>query len=115
METLRDIIASNGGLEFLPERSPIQLELDPKNFIQIADAGASPHGLQAVSLAFFRRGGGRKFIKALLPGGTCRSFCCFFHTCLRPHRVLRSGVYPFKSERLGIEFDENCMYVILLM
>ena len=66
METLQDIIASNGGLEFLAQRSPIQLELDPRNFIQIADAGASPNGLQAVSLAFFRREGGRRLSGRML-------------------------------------------------
>ncbi len=60
MESLRDIIASNGGLECLAEHSPIQLELDPRNFIQVADAGESPHGLQAVSLAFFHREEGRR-------------------------------------------------------
>lgn len=78
METLRDIIASNGGLEFLPERSPIQLELDPKNFIQIADAGESPHGLQAVSLAFFRREGGRKLSGRMLFEITDLGFLPFY-------------------------------------
>ena len=55
MNTVADIVARNGGLEFLPGRSPLLVHIDPRNHFTIEYIGESPNRLPAVSVSFFNK------------------------------------------------------------
>jgi hypothetical protein len=55
MKTLQDIVASNGGMEWLPRRSPLLISIDPYNHFTIEYAGLSPNDLPSVRVFFFNR------------------------------------------------------------
>ena len=55
METIKDIVDRNGGMEWLPRRSPLLVSIDPINHFTIEYAGLSPNKLPAVSVSFFNR------------------------------------------------------------
>ena len=53
MKSIQDIVARNGGIEFLPGRSPLLVHIDRENHFTIEFAGESPNKLPAVSVSFF--------------------------------------------------------------
>ena len=55
MKTIEDIVARNGGMEWLPRRSPLLVSIDPENHFTIEYAGLSPNRLPAVCVCFFSR------------------------------------------------------------
>ena len=54
MRTLEDIVARNGGMEWLPRRSPLLVNIDPNNHFTIEYAGISPSKRPAVCVSFFQ-------------------------------------------------------------
>lgn len=55
MESIRELIASYGGIENLPELSPLRIEIDPDRYLIIEDCGTSPNRFPAVGVSFFLR------------------------------------------------------------
>lgn len=55
MNSIKDIVDRNGGMEWIPRRSPYLVSIDPLNHLVVEYAGHSPTGLPAVSVAFFNR------------------------------------------------------------
>lgn len=78
METIRELIAASGGLELLPERSPLRVDFGPDNYLEIADAGTSPTGLVAVALTIFRRTEARWLLGRMLLEKTDLGFLPFY-------------------------------------
>lgn len=58
METIRQIIESNGGLERL-QRSPLIFNIDWDNFLVMEDRGPGPGGRQVIRLTCWLRPRGR--------------------------------------------------------
>ena len=61
METIKDIVDRNGGMEWLPRRSPLLVSIDPFNHFTIEYSGLSPNKLPAVAVSFFDRDRGENF------------------------------------------------------
>ena len=66
METAKDIVDRNGGIEWLPEKSPLLINIDPENHFTIEHIGFSPHGLPAVSVSYFRNDQGPEWFRRVL-------------------------------------------------
>jgi len=58
METIKQIIEDNGGLESL-RRSPLRFDIAPGNSLVIEDRGRGPDGRRAIRLTCFLRPDGR--------------------------------------------------------
>ena len=58
MDTIRQIIEDNGGLESL-RRSPLRFNIAPGNSLFIEDRGPGPDGCRAIRLTCFLRPDGR--------------------------------------------------------
>ena len=52
METIKDIVDRNGGMEWLPRRSPLLVSIDPINHFTIEYAGLSPNKLPLSQFRF---------------------------------------------------------------
>jgi hypothetical protein len=61
MNTIKDIVERNGGMEWLPRHSPLLISIDPFNHFTIEHAGLSPNNLPAVAVSFFDRDRGENF------------------------------------------------------
>ena len=66
METAKDIVDRNGGIEWLPEKSPLLISIDPENHFTIEYIGFSPHRLPAVSVSFFRNDQGPEWFRRVI-------------------------------------------------
>lgn len=66
METIKDIVERNGGMECLPLQSPLLVSVDPLNHFTIEFAGLSPNGLPSVSVSFFNRDRGENFHRRIM-------------------------------------------------
>ena len=55
MNTIKDIVDRNGGMEWLPRRSPLLVSIDPFNHFTIEYAGLSPNKLPSITVSFFDR------------------------------------------------------------
>jgi hypothetical protein len=53
MKSIENIVNSNGGMEWLPRRSPLLVSIDHENHFTIEYAGLSPNRLPAVAVSFF--------------------------------------------------------------
>ena len=61
METIKDIVDRNGGMEWLPRRSPLLVSIDPFNHFTIEYSGVSPNKLPSITVSFFDRDRGENF------------------------------------------------------
>ena len=61
METIKDIVDRNGGMEWLPRRSPLLVSIDPFNHFTIEYSGLSPNKLPSITVSFFDRDRGENF------------------------------------------------------
>ena len=61
METIKDIVDRNGGMEWLPRRSPLLVSIDPFNHFTIEYSGLSPNRLPSITVSFFDRDRGEHF------------------------------------------------------
>ena len=66
MNSIKDIVDRNGGLEWLPRRSPLLVSIDPLNHFTIEYAGHSPTGRPAVSVSFFNQDRGDDFHRRVM-------------------------------------------------
>ena len=95
METIKDIVDRNGGIEWLPEKSPLLISIDPENHFTIEYIGFSPHDLPAVSVSFFRNDQGPEWHRRVLFEITDLGWLPY-HLFSRPE-VLVVNVYTFTN------------------